>query len=183
MNLRALNQTVKPPVAHLDQLKHEVYTLGTSMRQVSSESGMSTETVKSILSGNNVEQSTAARLAGYLTALARNEFHATRELKRYSKGHMSGPAMKLERKYYAMNKELWREYRITTMHPDDFAKLDRRKKLLELLKKERMLKVALMSKHKPFIERYRVWMADGWSYWRWRSYLKERIAKAALAGG
>lgn len=176
MTLRDLNPTVHPPVEHVEQLKTEVYTLGTSIRQVSSESGLSIETVKSILAGNKVEQVTAARLDAYLKALARNAFHSTRALARFQKGAMSGKGQRLERAYYALNRELWKEYRMTTMHPDDFAKLNRREQYGELLKKERMAKAALMAKHKPFIDRFRVWLADGWTYWRWKSYLRIRMS-------
>lgn len=181
MNVRDLNPAVKVPVALLDQLKQEIYTLGTSFRQASSESGLSTDTIKSILAGNNVEQSTAARLEAYLKALARNEFAAVRNLKRFDAGAMAGPGRRMERAYYALNKELWKEYKLTSLHPDAFAKLDRRHQQVELLKKERMAKLALMSKHKPFIDQRRLWIPDAWSYWRWRSFLAQKMAGAAVA--
>lgn len=175
-NLRALNPTVHPPVAQVEQLKSEIYTLGTTIRQVSSESGMSMDTVKSILNGNKVEQATAARLDAYLKALARNAFHATRSLGQFQKGALSGKHQRLDRAYYALNRELWKEYKLTTMRPDDFAKLPRHEKMAELLKKERMAKAALMAQYKPFIDRFRVWLADGWTYWRWKSYLRIRMS-------
>lgn len=174
-NLRDTHPTVTLPVAHVEQLKTEIYTLGTSIRQVSGESGLSTDTVKSILNGNKVEQTTAARLDAYLKALARNAFHNTRATIKFPKGMMAGKAMRLNRAYYAINKELWKEYKLTTLHPDDFAKLPRREQYAELLKKERMAKAALMDRHKPFIDRFRVWLADGWTYWRWKSHLKVRM--------
>lgn len=181
-SLRDLNPTVAPPVGQVEQLKHEVYTLGTPIRQVSSESGLSIDTVKSLLAGNNCERHTAARLEGYLKALARNEFHAVRGLKRLERGHLSGKANKLLRTYYAIQRELWVEYKITSLHQDKFARLTRREQFLELLKKERTAKAALMNKYRPFIDRYRVWLADGWNYWRWRSYLKARILAAGPGG-
>ena len=110
-------ETVNPPVSQVERLKQEVYTLGTSVRQVSGESGLSIDTVKSILAGNKVEQSTAARFEAYLKALARNEFHTARSLKRFDVGAMAGPGRRLERHYYALNKELWVEYKRTTLHP------------------------------------------------------------------
>ena len=177
-------QTVLPPVAHLDQLKMEVYTLGTTMRQVSSESGMSVDTVKALLLGSHVEQSTAARLEAYLKALARNEFSAVRSLKKYEKGALSGQGKKLERKYYALHAELWREYKFSKgPHPDNFTKLDRRHKFIAINIEERDCKLHLMARHKGFIDRFRVWFADGWTYWRWKSYLKKKIAdKSAITG-
>ena len=129
------------------------------------------------LGGNKVEQATAARLESYLKALARNEFYATRSLKHFEKGFLSGQNKKLERNFYALNQELWKEYKLTIMHPDKFAKLDRRHKMIRLNIEERKAKLALISKHKAFIDRFRVWLADGWSYWRWRRYLKERMAE------
>ena len=179
MNLRDFNPTVKPPVAQVEQLKHEIYTLGTSFRQVSSESGLSVDTVKSLIVGNNVEQATAARLESYLKALSRNEFYSTRSIRKHVAGEMSGQKMKLERTYYALNRELWREYKVTTMHPDKFAKLDRRHKIVRCNMEERRAKLALMSKHKPFIDQHRVWLVDGWTYWRWKYYLKKRMAAAS----
>lgn len=175
MSLRDSHPTVTLPVSQVEQLKTEIYTLGTSIRQVSGESGLSMDTVKSILNGNKVESSTAARVDSYLKALARNAFHSTRAMTKFQAGAMSGKGQRLNRAYYALNKELWREYKMTTMRPDDFAKLTRREQYTELLKKERMAKAALMDRHKGFIDRFRVWLADGWTYWRWKSYLKVRM--------
>jgi hypothetical protein len=178
--IRDLKPAVTPLLSHVEQLKHEVYTLGTSIRQVSSESGMSPETVKSILAGNNVEQTSAARLEAYLKALARNEFYATRSLKHFDAGAMSGQANRLSRLYYALNRELWDAYKLTSLHPDKFAKLTRRQKLCEFNNKDRMAKLALLSAHKPFIEQHRIWFADGWNYWRWKNYLKRRQTAATI---
>ena len=171
-------ETVLPALAEVDQLKHEVYTLGASFRRVSSESGLSTDTVKSILAGNRVEQSTCARLSAYLKALARNEFFAVRETKRFDKGALSGPGLRLDRLYYALHAELWREYKSSKgPHPDNFRKLDRRRKIIAVNIEERDAKLRLMEKHKPFIDRFRVWLPDGWSYWRWKSALRVKMGQ------
>ena len=175
MNIRDLKPTVKPAPAHIEQLKHEVYTLGTSFRQVSSESGLSIETVKSLIEGNNVEMATAARLEAYLKAIARNEFNAARSLKRFDKGHMSGPKNRMFRAYYSIKQELWHEFKFSCMHHDSFMKLDRRHQFLEIDRKQRTAKIHLMNRHKPFIDRFHVWMPDGWSYWRWKTFLKLKI--------
>lgn len=171
-------ETVKPAPSILEQLRHEVYTLGTAIRQVSSESGMPETTVKSILMGNNVEKSTEARLIAYLKALSRNEFAAVRSLRKYEKGALSGKLKTLDRRYYAINKELWREYRRTCMHPDDFAKLSRVDKLIQLNRDDRNAKLLLMKKYEGFIATNRVWLADGWNYWRWKRKLKDLMGES-----
>ena len=168
-------ETVRPPVAHIDQLKHEVYTLGTSFRRVSSESGLSTDTIKSILNGNDCEQSTAARLEAYLKALSRNEFSAVRNLKRFERGTLSGQNKALERRAYAVNTELWREYGLKSINFEKFMRLNRRQRIIRANIEERTAKLALMQKYRAFIDTHRVWLADGWSYWRWKYYLMYRM--------
>jgi hypothetical protein len=163
--------TVSPPRQLVDQLKHEVYTVGTSLTRAAEESALSVATIKSLLQGNNVEQATVARLDAYIKALARNEFYQGRSRKHKEKGILS----RHDRWFYAYKMELWKVYQVNAYRLEQFQALDRRKKLIHLNHEDYICKQRLMQKFKPDIERHRIWMPDSWSYFRCKRFLADKL--------
>jgi hypothetical protein len=170
--IRVLKPAVAPPKALVEGLKHEVYTVGTSIRQVSTECGMDVETVKRLLQGLNVEQATVGRLEAYLKALARNEFYATRSVKHRESGKLE----RLDSRFWAYSSEMWKVYKISSMRLERFQTFERRKKLVWLNHADYVCKRTLMEKFKPQMERFRVWLPDAWSYFRCKRFLANKLA-------
>lgn len=173
MLIRQIKPTVLPARALTDQLKHEIYAVGTPVRQVSSECGLSVDALRSVLQGNKVEESTVARLEAYMKALARHEFHASRLARLQERDRMD----KWDRRYYAYDKELYRVYKEQTMKLENFKKKPKREKLTLLNEYDYKAKRYLLNANKPFIDQHRIWFPDGWTYWRWKGFLEEKRLK------